>query len=90
MWDRYRKWKHWAFPLIVAICLVSMRGEPDESPRMVVGLALTATLGLMYIGEELVWMKIGKGRPCKYCGAMIPVKAFQLAVRCPHCGKSFG
>ena len=46
-------------------------------------MVLTATLGLLYIAEELVWMKIGKGRPCKHCGQMIPVKAFRLASRVP-------
>lgn len=89
MWGRYRKWKHWAIPALVAICLLLMRGEPDESWRWTVGMVLAATLGLLYIAEELVWMKISKGRPCKHCGQMVPLKPFRLALKCPNCGKQF-
>jgi hypothetical protein len=90
MWSRYRKWKHLITPVAMAICLGLMRGEPDESPRWIIGMSLAATMAAFYIGEELVWMKVGKGRPCRQCGQMIPVKTFRLVGRCPHCGKEFG
>ena len=68
MWMRYRKLKHWATPLLLAICLWLMRGEPDESPRWTAALVLTAIIVTLYLAEEFVWMKVAQGRPCKEKG----------------------
>jgi hypothetical protein len=89
MWTRYRKLKHWVTPLLLAICLWLMRGEPDESPRWTVAMVLTVIMVTLYLAEEFVWMKVAKGRPCQDCGKMVPVKTLHITLKCPHCGKVF-
>ncbi len=86
MWTHYRKWRHGITPILIAIGLFLMRGEPDGSPRWMIGMALAVAMGLIYITEELFRIFSGKGRPCKHCGRLAPIKSFSLAHKCPACG----
>jgi hypothetical protein len=87
MWTKYRKWKHGVVPPLVVLTLFLMRGEPDESAMWTAGITLAALLTLAYLAEEIVWMIRKRGRPCPRCGRMAPVRAFRVALRCPHCGQ---
>lgn len=88
MWTRYRRFKHAvAFPLVI-VALVLMRGEPELSPAWNAGLGIAMCLAVAYLGEEITWMVLNRGRPCSRCGRKIQVAPFAVGVRCPHCGHS--
>ena len=90
MWSRYRKWKHAAVPLLAVVALSLMKEQPDESPKWIIGMVLAALLALLYIIEEAVWIPKGNQRPCLQCGRPIPIRAFRIVMRCPHCGSNLG
>jgi hypothetical protein len=87
MFNRYRKWKHVLVPPLVALGLILMSGEPEESARWYAGIAIVALLGAAYLIEEMAWMARNQGRPCDSCGRAYTPRAFRLSSRCPHCGQ---
>jgi hypothetical protein len=86
MWARYRRWKHAAMPLLVAVVLLMMRRWPAGSTPWSVGTAIAVVLGLAYVIEEVVWNLQGGGRPCAHCGRRVPMRSFRVRNTCPGCG----
>jgi hypothetical protein len=86
MWDRYRKLKSLAITLLVCAAILLMTGEPDASPRWIVGIGIATVLILAYVIEEILLMARSQGRPCSKCGYAWRMKPFHLHLLCPHCG----
>ena len=86
-WTRYRKWKHLLVAPLVGLGLLLMRGEPDKSPRWLIGIGISAVLVLAYVIEEIVWITQKRGRPCPNCGERVVLKPFTVQLFCPHCKK---
>jgi len=86
MYARYRKLKQLAIPLVLALGLWLMRGEPQETVEWQMAICLAAVLAIGYIGEELWWIAKRAGRPCPACGRELRMKPFRLASKCPFCG----
>ena len=85
IWERYRKWKHALVPPLVMICLLLMKGEPDESLRWLLGMAIAGALALAYLIEEVIWITQKRGRPCPHCGNRVLLRTFRVKLCCPHC-----
>jgi hypothetical protein len=90
MWAKYRRWKPVVTLFLAGVAWQLLKYSLPESSESMVGLAIAAGLALAYLVEEAIWMSKGNTRPCSQCGRPIPVKAFRMAAKCPHCGALFG
>jgi len=86
MWSHYRRWKRWLTAALMILAYSLLVLEPELSARWKAGVIIAAFLATAYLVEEFVWISRKRGRPCEKCGQNIPVKAFSLRIRCPHCG----
>ncbi len=87
MWERLRRWKHAAAPLILGVAYLLLSREPEGSALWFVGLGSALTFALAYILEELAWNIAQGGRPCVRCGHRVRVRSFRVLNTCPGCGQ---
>ena len=86
MWPKYRFWKHiLIIPLAVVIWWM-FKGLEKTSEFWNGGVIFGALLAVLYLGEEIIWIAKGKGRPCNHCCEKVKMKSFRVISDCPHCG----
>lgn len=87
MWDRIRKWKHAAIPMLMAVASVLLTQAREGSTVWFVGLGLVGIMGVAYLIEEVAWNIHEGGRPCAACGQPVRMRSFRVRNTCPGCGQ---
>ena len=87
-WEAFRAWKKVAVPVVLLAATWMINANPEGSILWRTGIASLALLGVVYVGEELVWMSRRKGPPCPHCGLAQAMKSFRVRSTCTACGQA--